>query len=150
MSRENIELASRAMRAVSARPKPDFATVNEVFHPDHVFVPVQGQLEGEEYRGARGSQQFFRTSGVQGEASDAPLSWVATDLEGAVDVGNRKVLLVTNASYRGSASGIEFEQRNWVVMTVRDGRISRTEVYADPAAALQAVGLSEQEGYADS
>jgi ketosteroid isomerase-like protein len=150
MSRENIELASRAMRAVSARPKPDFATVNEVFHPDHVFVPVQGQLEGEEYRGARGSQQFFRTSGVQGEASDAPLSWVATDLEGAVDVGNRKVLLVTNASYRGSASGIEFEQRNWVVMTVRDGRISRTEVYADPAAALEAVGLSEQEGHADS
>jgi ketosteroid isomerase-like protein len=150
MSRENIELASRAMRAVSARPKPDFETVNEVFHPDHVFVPVQGQLEGEEYRGARGSQQFFRTSGVQGEASDAPLSWVATDLEGAVDVGNRKVLLVTNASYRGSASGIEFEQRNWVVMTVRDGRISRTEVYADPAAALEAVGLSEQEGHADS
>jgi ketosteroid isomerase-like protein len=149
MSQQDVELATRAMRAVSARPKPDFATVNEVFHPDHVFVPAQGELEGEEYRGARGSQQFFKQAGVQAEASDAPLSWETTDLEGAVDVGNHKVLLATTASYRGSASGIEFEQRNWVVMTVRDGRISRTEVYNDPTDALEAA-LSEQDSHVDS
>jgi ketosteroid isomerase-like protein len=150
MSREELELATRAIRAVSARPKPDFATMNEVFHPDHVFVPVFRQLEGEEFHGARGAQQFFESSGVHTETSDAPMSWEGSDFEGAVDVGNHKVLVVANARYHGSASGIEFEQRFWVVMTVRDGRIARTETYTDPAAALATVGLSEQDAHCDS
>jgi hypothetical protein len=34
MSRENVELVTRAMRAATARPKPDFATMNALFHPD--------------------------------------------------------------------------------------------------------------------
>ena len=150
MSKEELELVTRAIRATSARPKPDFATINEVFHPDHVMVPTFGQLESEEFHGARGSQQFFRRVGVHTEASDAPMSWEGTDLEGAVDVGNHKVLAVTTAWHRGSSSGIDVVQRFWVVMTVRGSRIARTEVYADPAEALEAVGRSEQEGHSDS
>jgi ketosteroid isomerase-like protein len=149
MSREDVELATRAIRAVSARPKPDFATMNEVFHPDHVFLPAFSQLEGEEFHGARGSQEFFKRSGVHTEASETPTSWEGSDFEGAVDVGNRKVLVVTNARYHGSASGIELEQRFWVVMTVRAGRIARTQVYTDPTEALKAV-LSERDARADS
>jgi ketosteroid isomerase-like protein len=147
MSQEDLELVTRAVRAVNARPKPDFTTINEVFHPDHVFVPSVMQLEGETYQGARGYQRFLRsTSGT--ETSDAPLSWEA-ELEGAVDVGNHKVIVVTSARYRGTASGVELEQRTWAVMTVRGGRVSRSEIYSDPTEALKA-GLSEQDAHAAS
>jgi ketosteroid isomerase-like protein len=81
--------------------------------------------------------------GVDTEASDAPMSWESADFEGAVDVGNHKVLAVTTARYHGSASGIDVVRRFWTVLTVRDGRIAWTEVYTDPAGALEAVGLSE-------
>jgi hypothetical protein len=33
--------------------------------------------------------------------------------------------------------------RQWAVATVRDGRVFRTEIYSDPAEALEAVGLRE-------
>ena len=144
MSREELELVTKAVHAVNARPKPDFAAINELFHPDHVFVPLPSQLEGGDYRGARGYQQFLR----ERSATDAPMSWEA-DLEGAVDVGNHKVIFVTSTRYRGTASGVELEQRTWAVMTVRDGRVSRTEVYNDPTEALNAA-LSKQDARADS
>lgn len=133
MSQENLELAMKAIRATTARPKPDFATMNEVFHPDHTFVPILGQIEEAEFRGGRGYQQFLREQA----GSDAPMSW-ESDFKGAVDVGNHKVLAVTDARYRGATSGVEIAQRTWVVMTVRDGRILRTEIYLDPAEALNA------------
>src|SRR5688500_7377524 len=124
MSQEELELVARAVRAVNARPKPDFGTINEACHPDHVFVPAVMQLEGETYQGARGYQRFLRsTSGT--ETSDAPLSWEA-DFEGAVDVGNHKVIAVVTGRFRGTASGVAVEQRQWAVMTVRDGRITQS------------------------
>jgi ketosteroid isomerase-like protein len=147
MSRDELKLVAKAVRATNARPKPDFATINELFHPDHVLVPLSSQLEGEEYRGARGYQQFLQEGSATLGSSDAPVSWDA-DFEGAVDVGNHKVIVVTSTRYRGTASGVEFEQRTWVVMTVRDGRVSRSEVYNDPRKALKAA-LSEQDAHAD-
>lgn len=61
--------------------------------------------------------------------------------DGAVDVGGSKVLCVFTAQFRGPTSGAEFEQRTWAVATVRGGRVVRTEVYTDPAKALEAAGL---------
>ena len=144
MSRENVEVVRRAIRAATVRPKPDFATMNALFHADHVFVPAISAIEAEEVRGGRGYQAFLREHGQAGldHPGEAPVSWEA-DLEGAVDVGGNKVLGVVTARYRGSASGVEFEQRQWIVATVRDGRVSRTESYSDPAEALEAVGRRE-------
>jgi ketosteroid isomerase-like protein len=129
MSRENVELVTRAMRAATARPKPDFATMNALFHPDHVWVPRA--FDTDEVRGARGYQAFLR------EQAQA-MSWEG-DLEGAVDVSGDKVLCVFSGRYRGSASGVQVSQRQWAVATVRDGQVSRTEMYSDPAEALEAV-----------
>lgn len=144
MSRENVELVTRAVRAATARPKPDFATMNALFHPDHVFVP-RNTFDTDEVRGARGYQAHLREQGQAGlsEApAEAAVSWEA-DLEGAVDVSGDKVLCVVSARFRGSASGAELSERQWVVVTVRDGQVSRTEMYSDPAEALEAVGLRE-------
>jgi ketosteroid isomerase-like protein len=141
MSQEELELVTRAVRAATARPKPDFATLNEVFHPDHVFVPVIGQIDAKEYEGARGYQQFLRQEVGNIGATDAALTW-ETDFEGAVDAGNHRVVTVSSVRLRGSASGVEFEQRIWTVMTVRDGQVVRTESYTDPTEAFRAA-LSE-------
>ena len=148
MSQEELELATRAVRATIARPKPDFATMNEVFHPDHVFVPTVRELEGSEYRGGRGYQQFLREEAGNVGVADTAVSWEA-DFVGAIDVGNHKVIAVVNARYRGTASGVELEQRQWTVMTVRNGRISRTETYSEPTEALKAA-LAEQDAHPDS
>jgi hypothetical protein len=148
MSQEEVELATRAIRALSARPKPDFATVNEVFHLDHVYLPMSRELEGGEYHGARGYQQFLREEGGPAGVTGGLLSWEA-DFGGAIDVGNHKVIAVTTGRFRGKASGVEFEQRAWVLMTVRGGRISRTQSFTDPAEALKAA-LSEQDAHAAS
>jgi ketosteroid isomerase-like protein len=150
MSKEDIELATRAIRAVMARPEPDFETMNEVFDPDHVYVPTTRAIDAEEYRGGRGYQQFLREEGGNIGASDAALVWDEADLEGVVDVGNHRVIAVTAARFRGKRSGVDFEQRIWVVMTVRDGRICRTESHTDPTEALKAAGLSEKDAQADS
>src|SRR5438876_318957 len=69
MSQENVELVITAMRAAWARPKPDFATMNEVFHPDHVLVPLT-TIDTDEVRGARGYQAYLR-QGLAGDADSA-------------------------------------------------------------------------------
>ena len=142
MSQENLELVARAMRAATARPKPDFATMNAVFHPDHVLVPLT-TFDAPEVRGARGYQTYQREqSGPSSRAGEAPMSW-EVDLEGFVDVGPDKVLCVATLRARGSASGVDLTRRLWFVVTVMNGKVSRTENYSDPAEALEAVGLRE-------
>ena len=80
MSRENLELVTRAIEAVCARPKPDFETVNALFHPDHLFVPVGASKFGEaEARGGEGYRDWLRETGET-------LEWEA-DFDGAIDAG---------------------------------------------------------------
>ena len=46
-------------------------------------------------------------------------------------------------SFRGKQSGAETEQRLAGMVTVRDGKVVRTEVYRSPEEALEATGLRE-------
>jgi ketosteroid isomerase-like protein len=118
--------------------------MNEVFDPNHVFVPLN-TIDTDEVHGGRGWQTFLREqvqAGHSGRAGEASTSWEA-DLRGAVDVGPDQVLCVLTLRVRGSASGIDIAQRTWVVATVRGGRVSRTEHYFKPAEALEALGLRE-------
>jgi ketosteroid isomerase-like protein len=135
MSQETLDLALRATRAACARP-PDFETVNALYHPDHVFVSVTADLLGEaEAKGAAGYKAWLE------DAADV-MSWEA-DVRGGVDVGPEKVLVVTENRSRGATSGISSEFRAWALVTVAGDKVTRTEIYIDPAKALEAAGLSE-------
>jgi ketosteroid isomerase-like protein len=135
MSQETLDLALRGVHAACARP-PDFETMNALFHPDHVFVSLTADLLGEaEAIGGAGYRAWL-------EDSANIMSWEA-DVQGAVDVGAEKVLVVTVNRSRGATSGISSEFRAWSVVTVAGGKITRTEVYLDPAKALEAAGLRE-------
>jgi hypothetical protein len=135
----------RALRAATARPKADFATVNALFHPEHILVPLGMTVGGEEVKGGRGYQSFLREQGQSGFAdseSEAPVAW-EMDIETAVDVGANRVLAVGQTRFRGPASGVELDQRTWVVATVRDGKVFRTEIFNDPAEALDAASRND-------
>jgi ketosteroid isomerase-like protein len=135
MSQENLELVTRAVQAALARPKPDFTTVNELYAPDHVFVPVGADMLEREARGAGGFRAWREET--------QEFLGAEHDIQGAVDVAPDKVLVVTTTRFEGTASGFASEQRVWNLVTVAGGKITRTEAYADPARALEAAGLSE-------
>ena len=136
MSQENLDLVVRAIQAASRKPNPDFETVNQLYHPDHVLVSLLANTLGEgEAIGAAGYKTWLQQTG------DA-VSWEG-ELRGAVDIGPDKVLAVTMTRFKGASSGIEMEERTWCVVTVVDGQITRTDVYNDPIQALEAAGLSE-------
>jgi ketosteroid isomerase-like protein len=136
MSQENLDLVVRAIQAAIEQPKPDFETVNALYHPDHVLVPLGANALGEgEAKGAAGYKRWLR------ETDDA-VSWEG-ELKGAVDVGPDKVLAVTQTRFEGASSGVKTEQRTWNVVTVAEGKLTRTEVYSDPIQALEAAGLRE-------
>src|SRR5215210_3252214 len=117
MSQENLDLVLRAMRAALARPTPDFETVNALFHPDHVLVPIEvGTLGGAEAQGARGYKAWL-------EQTADTLEWEA-EPKGAVDVGPDKVLAVTLNRFRGASSGAETVDRVWNVVTVTEGKLT--------------------------
>jgi ketosteroid isomerase-like protein len=139
MSEQNLDLVVRAVRAAIARPKPDYATVNELYSADHVLVPAGAEIGlEEEARGAEGYRKWRQDMNEVMAMANAE-----QELRGAVDVGPDKVLAVTTIRVEGRASGATTEQRLWSVITVAGGKIARTEVYADPARALEAAGVSE-------
>ena len=136
MSQENLDLVVRAIQAASRKPNPDFETVNQLYHPDHVLVSLLANTLGEgEAIGAAGYKTWLQQTG------DA-VSWEG-ELRGAVDIGPDKVLAVTMTRFKGASSGIEMEERTWCVVTVAEGKITRTDVFNDPIQALEAAGLSE-------
>ena len=40
MSEKNVKIVRAAIEATMRRPKPDWETVNALFHPDHEFLPA--------------------------------------------------------------------------------------------------------------
>jgi ketosteroid isomerase-like protein len=135
MSQENLELVTRAMQAALARPEPDFATVNELYASDHVFVPAGADIVESEAHGAPGFRAWREET--------QELLGAEHDIHGAVDVGPDKVLVVTSTRFEGTASGFASEQRMWNVVTVAGGKVTRTEAYANSTEALEAAGLRE-------
>jgi ketosteroid isomerase-like protein len=128
MSQENLEMVERAIRAAIARPKPDYETMNELYAADHVLVPAG--VDQDEH-GAAGFREWR-----ENVAED--LSDVRHELNGVVDLGPDKALAVTTTFAEGKTSGVQVEQRTWNVVTIKHGRIIRTEAYTDWTKALRA------------
>ena len=60
-----------------------------------------------------------------------------------IDLGGDQVIAAVEAAMRGKASDIDVKAMIFVVVTVRDGVITRMDEYVERAAAFEAVGLSE-------
>jgi ketosteroid isomerase-like protein len=136
MSQENVEIARAAIEAVLRRPKPDYETMNALFHPNHEYLSfLEMGLGGGSRRGAQGYREWL-TSTVE------TVEWEATLAE-VTEIDHERVLAVVPTKIRGRRSGAETEQRMAAVVTVREGKVVRTEAYGSPEEALEAAGLSE-------
>src|SRR5579859_6504481 len=132
---QNEEIVRRGLEAANPA-KPDFATINEVYHPDHEFVALASAFEGGSYRGARGYRDWLQSAQNAGD-------WEMR-VEQVTAIGADRVLAVTPTSFQGKSSGVPLrEERVASIMTVREGKIIRTEVYPSPEEALEAAGLKE-------
>jgi ketosteroid isomerase-like protein len=69
--------------------------------------------------------------------------------EQLIDAGD-KVVVIAEWRGRGKTSGVVTKWRFGAVYTLRDGKVTSIISHTDPAEALEAVGLSEQDAHADS
>ena len=136
MSEANVELVRRGFEAALQRPKPDFATMNEVFHADHEFISLFAVLEGGSHRGASGYREWL-TNTEAAIPSEVRLEKVA-------EIDKDRVLVIMSGRVSGKSSGVKLdEQTIAAVVTVGDGKIIRSESYRSPEQALKAAGLAE-------
>ena len=136
MSRENVEIVRRALEAAVRKPKPDFATVNSLYDPDHELVTPISRLEGDTLRGAAGFRTWLT------EIGEDWASWEAR-IDQLTEIDQNRVLVVWWFIASTRRSGVPIEQQNAFVVTVRNGKVVRSDNYSSPEEALEAVGLRE-------
>jgi ketosteroid isomerase-like protein len=136
MSPANVEIVRRGIEAAIRRPEPDFATMNALYHPDHEFISVvNSTLEGGSHRGMSGYREWLL--GVEETVQSR------SRLEQVTEIDEERVLAIAPTRHEGRSSGVALaEEPMAAVVTVRDGRIIRTEVYSSPEDALEAAGLA--------
>jgi ketosteroid isomerase-like protein len=134
MSEENVEIVRRGYAHRQARG--DFLA--EVLAPDYVWdmSHFRGWPEQQTYEGIEEARRFIR-------------DWTAAfdDWEIEVlalhDAGGDKVVGVLRQRGRSKTTGLPVDMLYAQVFTIRDGKQTRMEMYADPDEALKAVGLME-------
>jgi ketosteroid isomerase-like protein len=93
-----------------------------------------GVVDQQVYEGIEGAQIFIR------DWNDAWDDW-EIEVEAFHDAGD-KVVAVVRQRGRSKVSGMPVDMSFAQVWTVRDGKETRMEMYADLAEALEAVGLA--------
>ena len=133
MSQENVEIVRRGYEY--------FAATGEVraegTAPDFVWdmSKFRGWPEQQTYEGREGARMFLR---------DWLEAWDGWELavEEYHDAGDKVVAIVRQRG-RSKTSGLPVDMSFGMIWTIRDGKQARMEMYADPAEALEAVGLSK-------
>jgi ketosteroid isomerase-like protein len=132
MSQSNVDVVRDQFAATNAR---DFPRAMSYYADDvELWVDPEGFLEAGDFEGREAVGQWFA-------------SWLTTfepgyrfDITEALDLGE-VVLLIASHGGRGRTSGVEVSGQSGYLYTVRDGQITRVELYRSGAAALEAAGL---------
>jgi ketosteroid isomerase-like protein len=133
MSQENVEimrrgyavLAEQGIEAVLALADPEFEAT----------TPPSLASEPDTYRGHEGARRWF---GSFGDAMEG----VYFEGQEFTSVGD-KVLVDTKLHARGRTTGIETQQRAFVVWTLREGLVTRAETFVEQGQALEAAERQE-------
>jgi ketosteroid isomerase-like protein len=128
MSQENVEIVRRAF-AFEIYGVGDRADAEEIFDPSVVINPTE---EGPSYGLDAIRDNFEHWKGAWEE--------LEVTVEELIDAGDR---VFVTAHHRGRGRGSGVQGRLYTVYTLRDGKVLRTDEYADRAEALEAAGLQE-------
>jgi ketosteroid isomerase-like protein len=137
MSRENVRLSNQSVAAFNRR---DLDAFLEFCHPEIEFISRLRESEGGgPYHGREGIRSWWQD-----------LLSVAPDFEAEVeevrDLGDVTVTRQRNRG-RAFASGAPMEQAIWHVVEWRNSKAIWWRACPSEAAALEAVGLSEQDAH---
>jgi ketosteroid isomerase-like protein len=132
MSQENVALLHAAF---DAWYRQDYDAVLAIWDEETEIYPLRAQLEGRAYHGHEGVRRFM------GELAE---DWdeVRFEVDEIRDAGEQ---MAGSGRFlaRGRGSGVELDEPFGIVAVVRNNRIVFARFLSDPAAALEAVGLSE-------
>jgi len=133
VSRENVELVRRAYGHTQATGQ----VYAEGFAPEFVWdmSRYEGWPEQQRYEGVDGAQRFVD------DWTGAWDDW-EIEIEQLYDVGD-EVVVVAHQRGRARTTGMALDMVFAQTWTIRDGRLTRMDMYSDPSAALKAVGLPE-------
>jgi ketosteroid isomerase-like protein len=138
MSAENVELVRRIYAWMAAgEAERSFAVYDEAIEWDLTRAPFVLQLGFEAV--SRGHDAIRAGMRAWLEAWDR-IEYVLDDL---IDAGDR-VLALVHLRASGRASRVPVSYDHPMLWTVRDGMVTRVQVFGDRAEALQAAGLSPE------
>ena len=136
MSHENVEIVRRAIEAVLRQPKPDWETISVLYHTDHELVSMVEQLEGGAAEGGRGYRDWRASIDETWERWEGKLERVRS-------IDRDRVLVYATFAGISRLGGVPVEEATTTIVTVREGKIARSEVFVSREEALEAAGLSE-------
>ena len=112
--------------------------VEEITHPDFVWdmSTFSGWPERQIYEGRDGAREFLASW-------TEPWDNWELELEELIEAGEDEVLAVLRQHGASRTTGLEVDMRFAQLWTVRDAKIIRMRMYADPAEARRAAGLPE-------
>ena len=136
MSQANLEVAKRGFEAWQ---RDDFEAWLSFIDPDVEWLTaIERGLgrAGNVFHGHEGMREFW--SLWRTEVDD-----FGVESYEIRDLGGERVLHLGHIQFRGRASGMMVESQLALVITLRDGKIVRSEDYLSHKQALIAVGLTE-------
>jgi ketosteroid isomerase-like protein len=130
MSEENVEVVRKAI-AYEYHGVGDRAEAEAIFDPQVVLNPID-----------EGPSSGFEAMRADMERWASAFDELKVTVEEIIDAGIKSSWSRITKG-RGRESGVEVDTRFYEVYTLREGKVSRVDEYADRAEALEAVGLSE-------
>jgi len=127
---DNVDAVRVAYEAIN---RGDMGPYLALFHEDGVFQEPASLPYGGTYRGHDGLQQLFDTL-------DASWESLEFDVQKFLDAGEHVVIL-TRVRALARSTGKQCEVPLVEVLTMRDGKIVRSEAHSDTARLLDALGI---------
>ena len=137
MSQQDVEFvrslfAARAMADKQALLEMLPQLIEQMCDPEIEWVEDPQRADGRTYRGHAGVRESFERW-LEG------FDEFSFEVEDVVDYGDN-VLVISNEQARGAASGAAISSRNYIVMTLRDGKLLRYREFYDEDAARRVAG----------
>jgi ketosteroid isomerase-like protein len=129
---ERVELVRASMAAYTAG---DFDAMKEMASPD---------LELHEWPEGPDSRVYHGRDAISEAREEWSKAWESLDVEltEIVEADDRVFVAMSNTG-KGRGSSIEIEMRTFAVFTIRDGKITKLQYFANREGAVAAAGLGD-------
>ena len=140
MSRENVEFVEALLAGARSMDKQALLAalpelIAQTCTPDIEWVEDPKRADGMIRRGHEGVRESWERWLEEWD------DW-GGEVEQVIDCGD-DVLAIVDERGRGATSRVSVDSRNYIILTIRDGKIARYREFYDELEALEAAGLKE-------